>query len=95
MNELCEESLGEAPLHSWWALLPPPFDVIVGLRQVHWLAKHWAKVRGEEWIADPVAEKYFPFIDSPRFTLKELVRRPSTWFWFTKDVDDLDLDVLK
>ena len=33
VNELCEESLGVRPLHEWWALLPPPFDVIVGLRQ--------------------------------------------------------------
>jgi len=23
-----------APLHSWWAVLPPPLDLIVGLRQV-------------------------------------------------------------
>jgi hypothetical protein len=23
-----------APLHPWWAVLPPPLDLIVGLRQV-------------------------------------------------------------
>ena len=91
VNELCEESLGEQPLHSWWALLPPPFDVIVGLRQVHFLARHWATVRGETWETDAVAEKYFPFIAEQRFTLRGLLRRPSMWFWFTKDAADIEL----
>lgn len=36
VNELYTEKFqGEAPLHEWWALLPPPLDVVVGLRQVH------------------------------------------------------------
>ena len=95
VNELCRESLGEEPLHAWWALLPPPFDVIVGLRQIHFLARHWAKVRGTEWEVDPVAEEYFPFIDAPRFTLKELAKKPSIWFWFTKGASDLELPILK
>ena len=29
-------------------MLPPPLDVVVGLRQVHFLAKFWADVRGEQ-----------------------------------------------
>ena len=54
VNELCietnqemgissEASSGaspEPPLYAWWALLPPPLDVVVGLRQVHFLAKY-------------------------------------------------------
>ena len=91
VNELCADSVGEEPLHAWWALLPPPLDVIVGLRQVHFLAKHWAEVRGEEWREDPVAEEYFPFINAPRFTLLELAETPSMWFWFTKEVDSWTL----
>lgn len=36
VNELLEEQeVGSAPVHAWWALLPPPLDVVVGLRQVH------------------------------------------------------------
>ena len=32
---------GEEPLHAWWALLPPPLDVVVGFRQVHYLSEYW------------------------------------------------------
>jgi len=91
VNELLEERGSEPPLHAWWALLPPPLDVVVGLRQVHFLAKYWCDVRGEEWTGDQVAEEYFPFISSPRFTLKEFARTPSLWFWFTKDWAKLDI----
>jgi hypothetical protein len=85
VNELLVERGDGPPLHAWWALLPPPLDVVVGLRQVHFLARYWTDVRGEEWEGDPVAEQYFPFISAPRFTLKEFVRDPSIWFWFTRD----------
>ena len=30
-------------------LLPPPLDVVVGLRQVHYLAKYWTARRGDAW----------------------------------------------
>ena len=76
VNELLAEDGGAPPLYAWWALLPPPLDVVVGLRQVHFLARHWAAVRGEEWQGDPVAERYFPFISAPRFTLREFARTP-------------------
>ena len=34
-SALASVSRGSAPpLHAWWALLPPPLDVVVGLRQV-------------------------------------------------------------
>jgi hypothetical protein len=35
----------EPPLHVWWAFLPPPLDVVVGLRQVHFLAEYWKEQR--------------------------------------------------
>eukprot|EP00956_Cyclotella_meneghiniana_P014370 scaffold21503_cov56-Cyclotella_meneghiniana.AAC.1 len=43
VNELCTESdevksklgLEGPPLHEWWAILPPPLDVVVGLRQYY------------------------------------------------------------
>ena len=86
---------GEEPLHAWWALLPPPLDVVVGLRQVHYLSEYWKQERGMAPGGDAVAEKYFPFISAPRFTLKEFARTPSMWFWFTKDWDDFDVPLLK
>ena len=37
---------GEPPaVRAWWALLPPPLDVVVELRQVHFLAKYWTTPR--------------------------------------------------
>jgi hypothetical protein len=94
-TELSDKLKGEAPLYTWWALLPPPLDVVVGLRQVHFLSEFWRIQRGEEYQKDVIAEELFPFISSPRFTLKEFFRTPSNWFWFTKDWNDFDIEILK
>lgn len=86
VNELLPE---DPPLYEWWVFLPPPLDVVVGLRQVHFLAKFWSQERGNEPQEDLIAETLFPFISaSPRFTLREFIRKPSMWFWFTKDWPD-------
>jgi hypothetical protein len=100
VNELCDEErlslkLQEPPLHTWWALLPPPLDVVVGLRQVHYLSEYWRIKRGEPYDKDIIAEELFPFISAQRFTLKKFFRTPSMWFWFTKDWKDLDTNFLK
>lgn len=104
VNELCveeREALGlpkgdGGPLWEWWALLPPPLDVVVGLRQVHFLSEYWRIKRGEPYEKDVVAEELFPFISSTdRFTLKQFFRRPSRWFWFTKDWKDFDIEAFK
>jgi hypothetical protein len=91
-----EDAEVEPPLHAWWALLPPPLDVVVGLRQVHFLSEYWRIVRGDPYDKDVIAEELFPFISSKRFTLKQFARKPSNWFWFTKEMEDLDnIDLLK
>ena len=100
VNELCWEErealeISEPPLYSWWALLPPPLDVVVGLRQVHFLSEFWRAKRGEEYQKDVLAEELFPFISSERFTLKEFFRTPSNWFWFTEEWDDFDFEILQ
>lgn len=88
--------LPEPPLHAWWVFLPPPLDVVVGLRQVHFLSVFWHQVRGDEPKRDVVAEDLFPFIARmPRFTLKEFARTPSMWFWFTRDWPDLTFSFLQ
>ena len=86
------ESLGltEPPLHAWWAFLPPPLDVVVGLRQVHFLSEFWRVERGEEYDKDIIAEELFPFISSERFTLKQFTLEPRRWFWFSKKWEDFD-----
>lgn len=100
VNEICEErkddlGLTDPPLHTWWALLPPPLDVVVGLRQVHFLSEYWRVVRNEPYQKDVIAEELFPFISSERFTLKQFVRQPSRWFGFTKEWEDFDIEFLK
>lgn len=79
------------PLHAWWALLPPPFDVVVGLRQVHFLSEYWKTVRETPDSPDPIAEEWFPFISAPRFTLLEFATTPKMWFGFTRDWPDIEL----
>ena len=91
VNELCVEVGEEEPLHPWWALLPPPLDVVVGLRQVHFLAKYWANIRKEDFEKDVFADNLFPFISSPRFTLQEFALEPKRWFWFTKDAKNIEI----
>jgi len=104
VNELCTESeemkaelgLTEAPLVEWWAILPPPLDVVVGLRQVHFLSEYWRVIRGYSKEDDIIAETLFPFISLPeKFTLKQFFRRPKHWFWFTKDWEDFEFEFLK
>ncbi len=104
VNQLCTENacikeelgLTEGPLWEWWALLPPPLDVVVGLRQVHFLSEYWRVVRGYPKEKDVFADELFPFISMPeRFTLKQFFQRPKYWFWFTKDWKDFDLPFLE
>ncbi|CAB9497482.1 expressed unknown protein [Seminavis robusta] len=101
VNELCLEAsqemeLEEPPLWEWWALLPPPLDVVVGLRQVHFLSEYWRIQRGEPYQKDVIAEELFPFISAKqRITLKEFFRTPSMWFWFTKEWKDFDFEFLQ
>ena len=99
VNELCTEDdnmkaelgLTDPPLYEWWALLPPPLDVVVGLRQVHFLSEYWRVKRGYPKEKDIIAEELFPFISlNERFTLKQFFRRPKYWFWFTTKWDDFD-----
>ena len=72
-----ELGLTEPPLHEWWAVLPPPLDVVVGLRQVHFLSEFWRVKRGYAKEKDFIAEELFPFISlKERFTLKQFFTRP-------------------
>jgi hypothetical protein len=99
VNELCMENddikaelgLTEPPLYEWWAALPPPLDVVVGLRQVHFLSEFWRVKRGYAKEKDVIAEELFPFISlKERFTLKQFFTRPKYWFWFTSEWDDFE-----
>ena len=78
----------------WWCLpIFFPFDLIVGLRQVHFLSQyHYAtRFRGymEGIPTDPVVE-LFPFIGKPTLTWPEFLLTPSLWFRFLAFVDPID-----
>ncbi len=47
------------PLVCWWIVIPG-LNLIVGLRQIHFLSEYWARRRGET-IPDPIA-KFLPFL---------------------------------
>lgn len=54
VNQLyCQAGL-KAPLVVWW-LFVPGLNLIVGLRQIHFLSQYWAIKRGET-VNDPIAK---------------------------------------
>ncbi len=50
-----------APLVCWWIVIPG-LNLIVGLRQIHFLSEYWAR-RSSEQVSDRVAE-VLPFLSS-------------------------------
>lgn len=49
------------PLISWWIIIPG-LNLIVGLRQIHFLSEYWAKL-SDTPAPDPIAEK-IPFLSN-------------------------------
>ena len=75
----------------WWCLpIFFPFDLIVGLRQVHYLSQYYYRIRGfYPPPSDPVAD-FFPFIKAPRFTWSEFLLTPSLWCRLFGSADGID-----
>jgi hypothetical protein len=90
VNELYREEGLEEPL-SLWSTLPIffPFDLIVGLRQVHFLSQYWYRKRNMEAPIDSVVD-FFPFIGASRFTWVEFFLTPALWCKLLSNVDDID-----
>lgn len=81
----------EAPLQAWWCL-PAffPFNFVVGLRQVHFLAQYMYEKRGVNPApSDPVAD-FLPFIKADRFTWQEFFLAPSLWCNVLERVENID-----
>lgn len=91
VNELYSDEATPPPLKVWWCLpIFFPFNLIVGLRQVHFLSQYWYKQRGvEEPPFDPVVE-FFPFIGAPSFTWQDFCTKPSMWCVLLRDQPDID-----
>jgi hypothetical protein len=98
-GEIIDDELREkppAPLQVWWCLpIFFPFNLIVGLRQVHFLSQYCYKKRGAlpSSVADPVAD-FFPFIKKSSLTWQEFVVTPSLWCSVLSDVKSVDPNAL-
>jgi len=77
VNQLFEEEGQPAPLDPW-GLLVPGWNFVTGIRQIHFLAKYWARQQGKALPRDAFAE-LFPFAKKPTLTLVELATTPSLW----------------
>jgi hypothetical protein len=96
VNDLYEADGQERPLHLWWTLpILFPLDLVVGLRQVHFLSQYWYRKRGGgrkghgPAPVDPVAD-FFPFIAAPKFSWQEFVLTPALWCKLLAKVDPID-----
>ena len=79
-----------SPLHAWWALLPPPADVVVGLRRALPQRILEEGARAPSWRRS-CGGGVFPLHQRATLHFEEFARTPSMWFWFTKDWDDFDV----
>lgn len=61
INTLYRQAGLKEPLETWW-LFVPGLNLIVGLRQIHFLSQYWALKRGET-VSDPIADN-LPFFFS-------------------------------
>jgi len=59
INRLYVEQGWKPPLVSWWIVVPG-LNLIVGLRQIHFLSEYWARL-SETPVSDPIAER-LPFL---------------------------------
>ena len=55
INRLYEAEGLKAPLVCWWIIVPG-LNLIVGLRQIHFLSEYWARLAGVP-APDPVASR--------------------------------------
>jgi hypothetical protein len=95
VNELYTDEGMEKPLQVWWCLpIFFPFNVIVGLRQVHFLSQYFNRKRGTESPpSDPVAD-FFPFVKANHFTWDEFFLTPSLWCSLLSNVESIDRKTL-
>lgn len=77
VNRLYEER-GDAPPLSVWGLLLPGYNLVTGIRQIHFLAKNVAEERGEEPLVDPFCAA-FPFTTKPDLSILDLLQ-PAVWY---------------
>jgi hypothetical protein len=96
VNELYrEEGLEEPPLTVWWCWpIFFPFNLIVGLRQVHFLSQYLYRQRGVDAPPSDIVADFFPFIKAPKFTWQQFLTTPSLWCSLLSNQNDIDRTTL-
>ena len=90
-----EEGIMEKPLQVWWCLpIFFPFNLIVGLRQVHVLSQYLYRQRGINPPPNDIVADFFPFIKEASFTWQQFLLTPSLWCSLLSDVDAIDVKTL-
>lgn len=72
INEVCEQRGMGRPLSPGWVIVPG-FNLVVGLRSIHFLSVAWGSAED-----DPVV-KVFPCLGVPNLGFVELLTTPSLW----------------
>jgi len=99
VNELYKQEYPEKtpPLTVWWCWpIFFPLNLMVGLRQVHFLSNYYYRQRGfsEDTLPkDPVVD-FFPFISVETLAWQELFTKPRLWCRLFDSIDDLEMDEL-
>jgi hypothetical protein len=94
VNEMIREEgvILDEPLPLWWTLpIFFPFNLIVGLRQVHFLADYHYRQRGVAVPPKDPVVSFFPFIGADRFSWQQFVTTPSLWCSLLLNVDPIDV----
>ena len=78
VNQLMEDAGRPAPLDPF-GLFIPGWNLVTGIRQIHFLAEYWAIQRGETLPQDAFAD-LFPFAKKPTLSFLELATTPGLWF---------------
>lgn len=95
VNELYKEEGLEPPLTVWWCWpIFFPFNLIVGLRQVHFLSQYLYRLRGVNAPPNDTVADFFPFIKAPKFTWQEFLTTPSLWSCLLANQENIDRSTL-
>lgn len=81
VNTFYEDIGMTRPLCTHW-LIVPVFNIIVGLRAIHFYSDFLQIRRGDKADADPLATA-LPFLSKPSLGIVELVTTPSLWLNFS------------
>ena len=91
VNDLYIDEGREKPLQVWWCLpIFFPFNLIVGLRQVHCLSQYLFMKRSNKIPPPDKIADFFPFVKAEPFTWDEFLLTPKLWCKLLSNVESID-----